>query len=219
MGAHDRLGSQIFPLKHLLPNEPKEATLDLLKDTTINDPQKKKPRGQIVLELKYAPFRDDHETSIRGPLNNGISRKFSVMDRSSSSEAPKGAGLLLVTIQGAQDVEGSRHNNPYVLIVFRGETKRSKVNFLLLFINWYQLIYHRCFLKFEIGMFQMMRKTRNPTWNEEFQFLLEEPPLQEKLHINVMSKRTGISFNSKVLIVHYIALTTPSVFVYVCYKF
>lgn len=52
----------------------------------------------------------------------------------------------------------------------------------------------------EFGILQMMRNTRNPVWNEEFQFLLEEPPLQEKIHINVMSKRTGISFKSKVII-------------------
>lgn len=44
----------------------------------------------------------------------------------------------------------------------------------------------------------MARKTRNPIWNEEFQFLLEEPPLQDKIHIKVMSKRTSLSFHSKV---------------------
>ncbi|KAL3838322.1 hypothetical protein ACJIZ3_022913 [Penstemon smallii] len=167
VGTHDRLGTQIFPLKHLTPNEPKEVTLDLLKDTSISEPHKEKHRGQILLELTYAPFREDQD-GFSGLLN-GYSRKYSVIDRSSSIESPKGAGLLLVTVQGAQDVEGSRHNNPYVQIIFRGEMKKSK----------------------------MMRRTRNPMWNEEFQFLLEEPPFQEKIHINVMSKRTGISFNSK----------------------
>ena len=44
----------------------------------------------------------------------------------------------------------------------------------------------------------MLRKTRNPMWNEEFQFLLEEPPLQDKIHVKVMSKRTSFSFYSKV---------------------
>lgn len=44
----------------------------------------------------------------------------------------------------------------------------------------------------------MIKRTRDPLWNEEFQFMLEEPPLNENIHIDVMSKRTGISFRSKV---------------------
>lgn len=44
----------------------------------------------------------------------------------------------------------------------------------------------------------MIRKTRDPAWNEEFQFMLDEPPLHEKVHIEVMSKRTGVRFWSKV---------------------
>ena len=45
----------------------------------------------------------------------------------------------------------------------------------------------------------MMRKTRDPLWNEEFQFMLEEPPLGEKIHFQVMSHRSGFGFRSKVL--------------------
>ncbi|KAL8052111.1 hypothetical protein ABFX02_06G192100 [Erythranthe guttata] len=169
VGSHDRLGAQIFPLKMLKPNEAKEVTLDLLKDTSVSDPSNKKPRGQILLELTYAPFREDNNASFSDRLD-GYTRKDSVLERASSNIlSPTGAGLLLVTVQGAHDVEGSRHNNPYVLVIFRGETKKSK----------------------------MVRKTRDPLWNEEFQFLLEEPPLQEKIHIKVMSKRTSISFHSK----------------------
>ncbi|KAL7148597.1 hypothetical protein ABFS83_06G189500 [Erythranthe nasuta] len=170
VGSHDRLGAQIFPLKMLKPNEAKEVTLDLLKDTSVSDPSNKKPRGQILLELTYAPFREDNNGSFSDRLDS-YTRKDSVLERASSNIlSPTGAGLLLVTVQGAHDVEGSRHNNPYVLVIFRGETKKSK----------------------------MVRKTRDPLWNEEFQFLLEEPPLQEKIHIKVMSKRTSISFHSKV---------------------
>ncbi|KAL0402297.1 UNVERIFIED_CONTAM: Synaptotagmin-3 [Sesamum latifolium] len=153
--------------KLLTPNELKEVTLDLLKDTGVTDPHNKKQRGQILLELKYAPFREDHD-SFSG-LMDSYAKKDSVIDRAPSNMSPTGAGLLLVTVQGAQDVEGSRHNNPYVLVIFRGEMKKSKI----------------------------MKKTRNPLWNEEFQFLLEEPPLQEKIHIKVMSKRTSIAFHSK----------------------
>ncbi|KAL6552842.1 hypothetical protein OROHE_008206 [Orobanche hederae] len=162
VGSHDRLGTQTFPLKLLMPNEPKQVTLDLLKDTNIADPRNKKQRGQILLELTYAPFREDSD-GVSGVLLDSYIRKDSLFDRE------MGSGLLLVTVQGAYDVEGSRHNNPYVLIIFRGETKKSK----------------------------MMRKTRNPLWNEEFHFLLEEPPLHEKIHIKVMSRRTSISLYSK----------------------
>ncbi|KAH6804026.1 Calcium-dependent lipid-binding family protein [Perilla frutescens var. frutescens] len=169
VGSHDRLGTQVFPLKTLAPNEMKEATLDLLKDTSIiSDHGNKKHRGQLFLELTYAPFREDND-SFSGILDGGYMKKDSIMDRALSNISSTGAGLLLVTVQGAHDVEGSRHNNPYVLIIFRGETKKSK----------------------------MVKKTRDPLWNEEFQFLLEEPPLQEKIHIKVMSKRTSFSFHSK----------------------
>jgi hypothetical protein len=50
----------------------------------------------------------------------------------------------------------------------------------------------------EFKFLQMMKKTRQPRWNEEFQFMLEEPPLHEKIHIEVISKRKNFSFLSKV---------------------
>lgn len=44
----------------------------------------------------------------------------------------------------------------------------------------------------------MLRKTRDPRWNEEFQFTLEEPPLKESIRVEVMGKGTGFHFRSKV---------------------
>ncbi|KAK3000621.1 hypothetical protein RJ639_020713 [Escallonia herrerae] len=167
VGAHDRLGVQVVPLKRLKPNETKEFTLDLLKNTDISDPYNRKQRGQIVVKLTYAPFREDSDKF--SGLLDGFARKESASDRVDGNESPTGAGLLMVTIQGAQDVEGKRHNNPYALVLFRGEKKKSK----------------------------MIRRTRDPHWNEEFQFMLEEPPVSEKIHIKVLSKRTGIGFGSK----------------------
>ncbi|MBA0813699.1 hypothetical protein Gohar_027527 [Gossypium harknessii] len=167
VGNHDRLGMQFVPLKFLTPYETKEFKLDLLKHTDSYDPQDKKQRGKIVVELMYAPFRADS-----GKLDgtqDGYSRKESGFDRTSDSEVFGGAGLLSVLIQGAEDVEGERHNNPYAVVFFRGETKRTK----------------------------MIKRTRDPIWNEEFHYMLEEPPLNEKIHIEVMSKRTGFSFRSK----------------------
>ncbi|XP_027162376.1 synaptotagmin-3 [Coffea eugenioides] len=167
VGAHDRLGMQVYPLKLLNANETKELTLDLLKSTDITDLHNKKQRGQIVLELRYAPFRED-SASFSGPLDR-FSRKASIIDTKSSNESYSGAGLLSVTVYGAEDVEGSRHNNPYALIIFRGEKRKSK----------------------------MIRRTRDPAWNEEFQFTLDEPPVSEKIRVEVMSKRTRFGLQSK----------------------
>ncbi|XVF23616.1 hypothetical protein REPUB_Repub13aG0054800 [Reevesia pubescens] len=167
VGNHDQLGMQFVPLKLLPPYETKEFKLDLLKHTNINDPQDKKQRGKIVFELTYAPFRED-SIKLDGPQDR-YGRKESGFDGPSDCEVFSGAGLLSVKVQGAEDVEGERHNNPYAVVLFRGETKKTK----------------------------MIKRTRDPLWNEEFQFMLEEPPLNEKIHIDVMSKRTGISFRSK----------------------
>lgn len=124
---------QIYPLKLLVPNETKELTLDLLKSTDITDPHTKKSRGQIVLELRYAPFRED-SVLFSGPLDR-FNRKASRTDSASSNESYSGAGLLMVTVYGAEDVEGSRHNNPYVLIIFRGEKRKSKVSTVKFFLS------------------------------------------------------------------------------------
>lgn len=48
----------------------------------------------------------------------------------------------------------------------------------------------------------MIKKTRNPCWNEEFQFLLEEAPVKEKIHIEVMSKPKGLSLRQKVSVIY-----------------
>ncbi|CAK9136102.1 unnamed protein product [Ilex paraguariensis] len=172
VGGHDRLGSQIIPLKLLTPHETKEFTLDLLKNTGISYPHEKKHRGQIVLELTYAPFREDNDCF--SGLLDGFVRKESVGDRASGNDSFSGAGLLLVTVHGAEDVEGKHHNNPYALILFRGEKKKSK----------------------------RISRTRDPVWNEEFQFMLDEPPVNDKIHIKVRSKRTRFGFRSKEALGH-----------------
>ncbi|KAJ0047097.1 hypothetical protein Pint_06025 [Pistacia integerrima] len=169
VGRHDRLGMQLVPLKVLTPNETKEFTLDLLKHTHITDPKDKSHRGQIVVELTYVPFREDSckfSTALSekySTKDSGINQSFNV-----NQETLGRAGLLSVIVQGAEDVEGERHNNPYTLVLFRGEKKKTK----------------------------LIKKNRNPLWNEEFQFMLEEAPLHEKIHIEVMSKRTGFRFRA-----------------------
>ncbi|EXB61826.1 Double C2-like domain-containing protein beta [Morus notabilis] len=167
VGGHDRIGMQLIPLKLLTPNETKEFTLDLVKNTNVNDPQNRKRRGKLVVELTYVHFKTD-SFKLTGNVN-GCESKESAGSRMSNGDALGRAGVLLVMIQAAEDVEGKHHNNPYASIRFRGEKRKTK----------------------------MMKKARDPIWNEEFQFMLEEPPLHEKIHIEVLSKRTGIRLRSK----------------------
>ncbi|XP_027366800.1 synaptotagmin-3 isoform X2 [Abrus precatorius] len=167
VGGHDKLGMQLVPLKLLKPYENKEFTLDLLKDTNLIETPNKKPRGKIVVDLTFVPFRED--STKFGGTSEGYGRKESGIDIVSDDEVQEGAGLLSVVIQEAEEVEGEHHNNPYAVLTFKGEKKRTK----------------------------MMKKTRHPRWNEEFQFMLEESPLHEKIHIEVMSKRKSFSFLSK----------------------
>ncbi|XP_010264637.1 PREDICTED: synaptotagmin-3-like isoform X2 [Nelumbo nucifera] len=167
VGMHGKLGMQEIPLRSLVPHEAKEFTLDLLKNTNSNDPQNKKQRGKIMVELTFNPFKEDTDT-FTGPMS-GNGRKESRVGVVSADADLSGAGLLSVMVQGAEDVDGRHHNNPYALIIFKGEQKKTK----------------------------MMKKTRDPRWNEEFQFMLEAAPLDEKLLIEVISKRTWLGFRKK----------------------
>ncbi|XP_027354992.1 synaptotagmin-2-like isoform X2 [Abrus precatorius] len=72
---------------------------------------------------------------------------------------PAGGGLLVVIVHEAQDVEGKHHTNPHVRLIFRGEEKKTK----------------------------RIKKNRDPRWEEEFQFMVEEPPSNDRLHVEVVS--------------------------------
>lgn len=50
---------------------------------------------------------------------------------------------------------------------------------------------------------QRIKKNRDPRWEEEFQFTLEEPPMDDKLHVEVIStsSRMGL-LHPKVHIAH-----------------
>ncbi|XP_043812478.1 synaptotagmin-2 isoform X2 [Manihot esculenta] len=77
---------------------------------------------------------------------------------------PAGGGLFVVIVHEAQDVEGKHHTNPYVRLLFRGEERRTK----------------------------LVKKNRDPRWEEEFQFTLEEPPTNDRLHVEVVSASSRI---------------------------
>ncbi|GMH16552.1 hypothetical protein Nepgr_018393 [Nepenthes gracilis] len=72
---------------------------------------------------------------------------------------PAGGGLLVVGVYQAQDVEGKHHTNPYVHLVLKGEERKTKY----------------------------VKKNKDPRWDEEFEFMLEEPPINERLHVEVFS--------------------------------
>ncbi|BAF08669.1 synaptotagmin-2 [Oryza sativa Japonica Group] len=82
---------------------------------------------------------------------------------------PEGGGLLVVIVHEAQDVEGKHHTNPYVRIVFRGEERKTK----------------------------HIKKNRDPRWEQEFQFVCEEPPINDKMQIEVISRPPSIGIHSK----------------------
>lgn len=169
IGAHDKLGMQVVPLKLLKPYEKKELTLDLVHSLNPNDPQNKKPRGRLMLEMSFIPFQED-SIKFSGPLSFH-ERKESISSLSDDISL-RGAGLLLVTVIAAEDVEGKNHTNPYAVVVLRGEKKKTKAR----------------------------NKTWNPKWEEEFQFMLEDAPLKELIHIEVKSKKRRFGFRSKELL-------------------
>ncbi|KAK6152385.1 hypothetical protein DH2020_015020 [Rehmannia glutinosa] len=126
---------------------------------------------------------DPHNKKPRGQITVEMSfvpfqedsKKFSGSFGNESSqnghenESLSGTGLLLVTIVEAEDVEGKNHNNPYATILFRGDKRKTKC----------------------------IKKTRNPYWNEEFEFVLDEAPLKDIIHIEVMSNRRRLGFTTK----------------------
>ncbi|GLT30742.1 hypothetical protein SLA2020_055310 [Shorea laevis] len=88
----------------------------------------------------------------------------SKMVQKAPAGTPAGGGLLVIIVHEAQDVEGKHHTNPYARILFRGEERRTK----------------------------HVKKNRDPRWEEEFTFTLEEPPINDKLHVEVVSTSSRI---------------------------
>ncbi|EFJ29282.1 plant synaptotagmin [Selaginella moellendorffii] len=156
IGSHDKIGMQVVPLKGIVPGETKTLTLDLVKSMDPNDPANQKPRGQLTIELTYKAFKEDQDIPIEEEDANAVEK--------APEGTPEGGGLLVVTLHGAEDLEGKHHTNPYVRLTFRGETKKTKA----------------------------IKKNRDPRWDQEFQYLLAEPPVEDRLRVEVISKAMGI---------------------------
>ncbi|MBA0623480.1 hypothetical protein Godav_008942 [Gossypium davidsonii] len=155
VGTHEEMGLNVVPLKDLAPDEPKVLTLVLLKTLNPNDPQNDKPRGQLVIELVYKPFKEDE--MLDDIDDSGMMEK-------APEGTPAGGGLLVIIVHEAQDLEGKYHTNPHVRLLFKGEERKTK----------------------------RIKKNRDPRWDEEFQFRLEEPPTNDRLHVEVYSTSSRI---------------------------
>ncbi|CAO2815324.1 unnamed protein product [Amaranthus hypochondriacus] len=77
---------------------------------------------------------------------------------------PAGGGLLVIIVHEAQGLEGKHHTNPFARLLFKGEERKTK----------------------------MIKKNRDPRWDEEFEFMLEEPPTNDRLHVEVISASSRI---------------------------
>ncbi|KAJ8765097.1 hypothetical protein K2173_010580 [Erythroxylum novogranatense] len=136
-----------------------------LKELTREEPK------VLTLDLlKNMDKNDPQNEKARGQLVVELTYKpFKVEELPSFDETkdlqkapegtPAGGGVLVVIVHEAQDVEGKYHSNPSVRILFRGEEKRTK----------------------------RVKKNRDPRWEEEFQFTLEEPPTHDRIHVEVVS--------------------------------
>ncbi|KAG0599285.1 hypothetical protein M758_12G140300 [Ceratodon purpureus] len=119
IGAHEKMGMQIVPLKDLVEDQPKTYTVPLVKNMDPNDEANtRKNRGEITFEMTFKPFKEeDNNEDIAAEAMDGSQR---------GSDNPNG-GLLSVTIHQAEEVEGKHHTNPFVEVHFRGEKKKTSV--------------------------------------------------------------------------------------------
>ncbi|RWW23335.1 hypothetical protein GW17_00012422, partial [Ensete ventricosum] len=190
VGKHEKMGMNAIPLKDLIPEETKSLTLDLLKNMDPSDPQNDKLRGQIVLEVTYKPFKE-------GEVANNINDGENEVEKAPEG-TPVGGGLLVVIIHEAQDLEGKHHTNPYVRILFRGEEKKTKVEiYAVAWLHSSVPISIAQGLLFCCNCMQYIKKNRDPRWEEEFQFMCEEPPTNDKMHVEVLSRPPSIGIHSK----------------------
>ncbi|GMH23654.1 hypothetical protein Nepgr_025497 [Nepenthes gracilis] len=128
------------------------------------------PRVMTLNLLKIMNSNDIQDEKSRGqieieltykPSKEDIEKEYGDWDTVARAPegTPAGGGLLFVIVHDAQDLEGKYHNNPFVRIIFKGEEKRTKT----------------------------VKKSRDPRWEEEFQFKVEEPPTKDRLHVEVFS--------------------------------
>ncbi|CAL5058423.1 unnamed protein product [Urochloa decumbens] len=147
----------------------KDLTPDETKSITLN-------------LLKSMDANDPANEKFRGQLTVDVTYKpfkegdsdIETSDESGAIEkapdgTPEGGGLLVLIVHEAQDVEGKHHTNPYARILFKGEERKTK----------------------------HIKKNRDPRWEQEFEFVCEEPPINEKMQVEVISRPSSLGIHSK----------------------
>ncbi|KAG6546961.1 hypothetical protein Mapa_011577 [Marchantia paleacea] len=178
VGTHDKLGMLVIPLRTLVPEQLHPFTKKLLKNLDPNDGANKKNRGEITIELTYKPFKEDHRTDHHesDDYEDGESNDSPVVSAAPSVltgpiVVPPGGGLLVVIVHQAEDLEGKYHNNPYVKVTFRGEQRRTKA----------------------------IKKSRDPKWEQDFEYTLADPPLNDRLLLEICSKSKNLIHSRETL--------------------
>ncbi|KAJ9549055.1 hypothetical protein OSB04_021598 [Centaurea solstitialis] len=177
----------------LVPNEAKVLTLELSKNKDPNDVQNEKARRQITVELLYKPFKEEDMPTFEDA--GDVQKK-----------APIGspAGVVYLSLEFMK-LKTSKENITLIHTFesFLEERKKDKG------IIWQHLL--KSMLKTPIwargptyshivsepqytalGTRHFGAKCTYPRWNEELTFTLEEPPMNDKLHVEVASASSRI---------------------------
>lgn len=125
------MGMNVIPIKEISPDEPKSFTLDLLKTLDPNDVQNEKSRGQIVVEVTYKPLKEEE-------MGKGFDETQTIPKAPEGT--PAGGGVLVVIVHEAQDVEGKYHTNPHVRLIFRGDEKKTKVQYPEKYLHFFSFL-------------------------------------------------------------------------------
>ncbi|XP_076919876.1 receptor-like protein kinase HERK 1 [Bidens hawaiensis] len=136
---HNCMGEATMNLSDLTPEVPMTCKL-VVKDNTYQQ------IGYLKVEVLYKP------------VNINITNVYSSVLKAPVG-TPKGGGLLVIIIQGANLDDESRHAHTSVSLLFRGEIRKT----------------------------HSMMNTNKPKWLKEFTFLLEQPPTNENLHLEVIN--------------------------------
>ncbi|CAO2813747.1 unnamed protein product [Amaranthus hypochondriacus] len=145
-----------------------------LKELTPDEPK------EFTLDLlKTADPNDPQNEKSRGQIviqltykafkEEDLGKDFEDSMQQAPKGTPAGGGILIVRVHEGQDLEGKHHTNPFVRVIFRGEERKTKT----------------------------IKKNRDPRWDEQFQFIVEEPPTRDKLHLEVVSSSSRSLLHSK----------------------
>ncbi|KAK4784984.1 hypothetical protein SAY86_001673 [Trapa natans] len=161
-----------------------------LKDLAPEEPK------EVTLDLlKTLDPNDQQNDKSRGQLvveltykpfkEDEMSRGFEETQtlRKAPPGTPAGGGLLVVIVHEALDLEGKYHNNPYVKLTLKGEERKTK----------------------------RIKKNRNPRWDEEFQFMLEDVPTNDKLLVEVISASSRIGLRHPKETLGYVSINLADV--------